>query len=168
MRDFLPVKLWWIRWSDNLYLATTQNAEMRNENTFLFSSIHSLEPTRSLFLSQILQFLRALCFRAYHQKGHCSGYCRFKRSDIKICKLMFEEEKIRYENPLEQFATNNSLWPQVPAQKNGWGKSSKSVSRMNPLKRLSYGKLVKLLYVVACVGLFFEEAYECLVHYVSE
>ena len=39
---------------------------------------------------------------------------------------------------------------------------------MTPLKKLSYGKLVKLLYVAACVGLFLEEAFECLVHYVSK
>ena len=44
----------------------------------------------------------------------------------------------------------------------------KSQFRMKPLEKLSYGKFLKLLYVAACVGFFFEEAYECLVHYVSK
>ena len=44
----------------------------------------------------------------------------------------------------------------------------KSQFRMKALKKVSYGKIVKLLYVAACVGLFLEEAYECLVHYVSK
>ena len=44
----------------------------------------------------------------------------------------------------------------------------KSQFRMKPLEKLSYGKLVKLFYVAACVGFFLEEAFVCLVHYVSK
>ena len=44
----------------------------------------------------------------------------------------------------------------------------KSQFRMKLVEKPSYGKLVKLLYVAACVGFFLEEAYECLVHYVSK
>ena len=39
---------------------------------------------------------------------------------------------------------------------------------MKALKKMSYGRLVKLLYLAACVGIFFEEALQCLVHYVSK
>ena len=45
---------------------------------------------------------------------------------------------------------------------------SKSQFMMKGLKKLSYGRLVKLLYLAACVGIFFEEALQCLVHYVSK
>ena len=157
MRDFLPAKLWWIGWSDNLHLATLPKMHTFPKWDIELSAIHSLGP-RSPFLSRILQFLRVLCFRAYHQKGHCSTYRRFdgdmktlwwnNMQPISLCnqcahKRMNDEERFKVSDFKSQF-------------------------RMKPLKKLSYGKFLKLLYVAACVGFFFEEAYECLVHYVSK
>ena len=69
---------------------------------------------------------------------------------------------------MKQSATNISLKLKIMKAEKVRLIDFKSQLRMKALKKVSCGKIVKLLYVAACVGLFLEEAYECLVHYVSK
>ena len=157
MRDFLRAKLWWIGWSDNLHLATPPKMhtfhkwKIEEKDTLLFSIIHFAGP-RSHFLSRILQFLRVLCFRAYHQKVIVVVI-----ADLTAIWKPFETICNQY---LFVTSVHTKEWKRREKFK---VIDFKSQFRMKPLE-----KLVKLLYVAACVGFFLEEAFVCLVHYVSK
>ena len=123
-------------------------------NKYILIFNHSIKVT---FSFSDIAISEGPLFSCILSKGHCSGYCRFD-GDMKTL----------WNNVQPISLCNQCAHIRMDKEKGFKAIDFKSQFRMKALEKLSYGKLVKLLYVSACVGFFLEEAFVCLVHYVSK
>ena len=131
-----------------------QNEKLK-KNILIFN--HSFSWTKVTFSFSDIAISEGPLFLCIASKGHCGGYRRFD-GDMKTL----------WNNLQPISLCNQCAHIRMDKEKRFKAIDFKSQFRMKALEKLSYGKLVKLLYVSACVGFFLEEAFVCLVHYVSK